>query len=480
MRTIIHFSVAFGLMVIYGGEVCPLIDTLTLLEWGGSVLIAFLLLIGARHLGLRAILRSPDVYSQAMRQFRLDFFLFVLVGLIMCVWNIYMFHFPPIESGLKITIGFACVGFFVALDLALRRERHIAGAVKGTPHLDTDRVYSTTRNFTVFTVVSVLIVGVVLTLAVTKDVYWLTGMDYQSIPNAQMAMILEISFILTVLLGYMLAVALTYSRNMHYFLEIETSVLEKVEQGHLDVFVPTRAKDEFGQIAGYTNRMIEGLRERERIKNVFGKAVSPDIAATLMGMADEGVPLGGSSRELTIMFADVRNFTSRMENADPQVIITELNAYFTEAVTSVRLHGGVVDKFIGDGMLAIFGLDGRDNACINAARCARDIQERLKTLNPTLSEPLSVSMGIHRGTVIAGIIGSPDRLEYTVMGDVVNTAARLETLTRPLGVEILVSEVVHASLPENERDQWRDMGEQTVKGKLKAIRVFALSEAVSP
>lgn len=480
MRTITHFTVACLLMVLYGGEVCPLIDTLPVEHWGSSVLVAFALMAGARALTLGKALDCPDPYNQAIRQFKLDFLLFFGAGVLMTAWNAVIFDLPVLQSGLKIPVGFACIGFFAALDLALRRERQVVRELEGTPHLELDKVYSTTKNFAAFMIISVLVVGAVIILAVTKDIYWLIHSRPENIFRAQMAIVVEVSFIITVLLGYMLTVALTYSRNMRRFLEIETNVLEQVEQGVLDVFVPSRTRDEFGQIAGYTNRMIEGLRERERIRSVFGKVVSKGIADKLMDMESEGMHLGGAQRDLAVMFVDIRGFTSRTEVADPTVLIADLNAYFKEAVAAVDAHGGVVDKFLGDGLLAVFGLDGCAEPCANAVRCVQDILGRVERLNPELSEPLEVSMGLHRGPVLAGIVGSPDRLEYTVIGDVVNTASRMEGLTRTMNTSVLISDVVHADLPREEQASWKDMGEHTVKGRFKAVRVFGMNGATIP
>ncbi len=480
MRTVTHFVLAFALLVLYGGEVCPFIETLSLEEWGGSVLAAFLLMGGARAVLLKRALNVQDPYIQSTFQFKLDILLFLGAGLLLAVWNTQIFGFPTIESGAKISIGFACIGFFVALDLALRRENLVAQELKGTPHLALDRLYSTTRRFSLFMVVAVLVVGVVVVLTVTKDVHWLIHSHPDDIFMSQMAIVGEVAFIVATLLGYMLAVSLTYSRNMHTFLEIETQVMKKVQRGKLDVFVPSRAKDEFGQIAGYTNHMIEGLRERERIRTVFGKVVSKDIADKLMIMEDQGMPLGGSLRELAVMFADIRGFTSRTETAVPAVLIRDLNAYFTEAVDSVIAHDGVVDKFLGDGLLAVFGLDGSKDACASAVHCSKDILKRLQQLNPNLSEPLEVGMGVHRGPVLAGIVGSPDRLEYTVIGDVVNTASRMEQLTRSLKTPILISDNVYNALPAEEQASWKNMGEHMVKGKFKAVCVFGLAESIDP
>ncbi len=211
--------------------------------------------------------------------------------------------------------------------------------------------------------------------------------------------------------------------------------------------------------------MIEGLEERDRIKHVFGKAVSPTIAARLMQQAED-VFARRFHAAAGDPFSDIRNFTARTESSPPEMVITDLNAWFTEAVEAICDHDGVVDKFIGDGILAVFGLDGDMSACEKAVACAREMLVRLERLNPTLSAPIDIGIGIHKGEVLAGILGSPERLEFTVIGDVVNTASRIEGMTRRLDASVLISEAVKHDLEKaTSFSGWKDFGELELRGK---------------
>lgn len=481
MRTLIHYLAAMALLTIYGGQVCPLIDTLTLVHWGLIVIITFVPLVVLRNLLLPKVVDAAPLYDQPGRQFSLELGLFAGFGVALAAYNTIMLGFPIFESGPKVLIGFVTFGFFIGLDLALARERKNGEEIISqnlTPP-ETVRYTSLTRKFSGFALATVFLVGTVLILTVVKDVYWLTAVDFAMDGHkAQMLIVIEIGFILLLLCTYILTIIVSYTRNIRLFFGNETRVLRKVRDGDLTSRVPALTRDEFGEIANHTNIMIDGLRERDRIKNMFGKAVSPTIAKRLMEQEEKGVSLGGSMQPLVILFSDIRSFTARTEASSPETVIKDLNAWFTEAVKAICDHGGVVDKFIGDGILAVFGLDGDMAACEKAVACSREMLKRLDALNPTLSKPLGVGIGIHKGEVLAGIVGSPERLEFTVIGDVVNTASRIEGMTREIDTSILISEAVRNDLTDSA--QWQDHGEWSLKGKAKKMRLFGLSATDTP
>lgn len=477
MRAIVHYIIALILLTIYGGAVCPFIELLPLTTWGLILTLAFIPLALIRFLLLPRLVKRAPIYDRPARQFLLEFGLFLVFGLVLCAYNISVYQFPLIESGMKIITGFLIFGFFIGLDLALAREYRTGLQVveQGIAPPRVERYSSMTRKFALFALATVALVGTVIVLVVIKDVYWLTEIDYwEEGTRAELIIFMEIGFILAILSGYILTVIFSYTRNIRFFFGNETAILRQVSRGDLSGRVLNLTRDEFGEIASHTNDMIEGLEERDRIKNVFGKAVSPTIANRLMDQADDGAPLGGSTQFLAILFADIRGFTTRTEQDDPQALISDLNAWLTQAVESIDDHGGVVDKFIGDGILAVFGLDGDPAACTKAVDCARDMLARLERLNPSLSAPMSVGIGVHKGEVVAGIVGSPERLEFTVIGDVVNTASRIEAMTRPLDAAILVSDTVRADLDDKDMTQWKDYGEQQLKGKRRSMRLFGL------
>ena len=217
--------------------------------------------------------------------------------------------------------------------------------------------------------------------------------------------------------------------------------MREVLKGNLRFRSPIEREDEIGFLATSFNEMVGGLEERERIKDTFGRFVSHDVAeAVLSGR----VPLEGERREVSILFQDIRGFTSLSERLDPAALLKLLNQFFTEVVLAVEAEGGVVKQFVGDGVMALFGAPQTySDHAERAVRAALGIVERLARLNEQWrmrgAPPLEIGVGIHTGTVVAGLIGPDRRVEYGVVGDPVNLANRVETLTKDVQATVLVS-----------------------------------------
>jgi adenylate cyclase len=192
--------------------------------------------------------------------------------------------------------------------------------------------------------------------------------------------------------------------------------------------------------------------------------------------------LSGEAKELTILFTDLRDFTVLSEKEEPAAVIKSLNHYFQIVVDAADRYGGVVNKFGGDSTLVLFGLtDEQDNpqgSAEAAVRAAMAIREGLDELNDRRTAeglaPLSAGIGINTGKVIAGLIGTERRMEYTAIGDAVNLSARIQTLNRKLDTDILMSEASYKALGPAEWLQVVDQGARRLKGKSKAVRVYAI------
>jgi adenylate cyclase len=229
--------------------------------------------------------------------------------------------------------------------------------------------------------------------------------------------------------------------------EVEHAMAE-VGRGNLDHRCTVVANDEIGGVADGFNRMVQGLRERDRIKETFGKYVTPEIRDEILAGR---VALQGQALEATILFADLRDFTSWVESTDPRHVVRDLNEYFTEMERAITAEGGLILQFIGDEIEAAFGapVATADHAA-RAVRAALDMRRRLAAWNAARRErdqaPLRHGIGIHTGTVLAGNIGSPDRLSYALVGDSVNLASRIQGLTKELGGDILVSSTTRSKL----------------------------------
>jgi class 3 adenylate cyclase len=164
-----------------------------------------------------------------------------------------------------------------------------------------------------------------------------------------------------------------------------------------------------------------------------------------------GTSTSGETREVTVLFADIVEFTALSETVDPETLVRILNGYFEATCTAVTNHGGHIANFLGDGIMAIFGApENNPWQSLDAVIAALSMREAVSKYNQELAQqslpPLDVRIGVHKGTVVAGVVGSKENLEYTVIGDVVNTAARIESLTRKHGVYILISADVRSAL----------------------------------
>jgi len=237
----------------------------------------------------------------------------------------------------------------------------------------------------------------------------------------------------------------------------------------------TRAKtdrhDEVGMLAYAVNGMAEGLEEKERVRNLLGRLVSNDVAEELL---KNDIELGGEEKEVTVLFCDIRDFTSLSESMPPSELLNLLNRYFTRLTAIIESHHGVVDKYIGDEVMAVFGapVENRNHAG-QAVAAAREILQALSIFNREieheLSTTLNIGIGINTGTAVAGNIGSQSRMNYTVIGDVVNTASRLEGLTKEFNTPLVVSSETALATPEV---KWRDLGKAMVKGKSEKLRIY--------
>jgi adenylate cyclase len=256
-------------------------------------------------------------------------------------------------------------------------------------------------------------------------------------------------------------------------LELEAS-MARVARGDLDARAPVVSNDEIGGLAEGFNRMLAGLKERDFVKDAFGKYVTREIRDEILSGR---VGLEGEQREVTILFADLRDFTPWVEATEPREVVRELNRYFVEMEAAVRRHGGLVLQFIGDEIEAVFGapVPAPDHA-LRAVRAAIDMRAGLQTFNASRTAagkpPLRHGIGVHTGTVLAGSIGGAERLSYALVGDAVNLASRIQDLTKDAGADILISATTRASLAE--AVAVTALPAARVKGRSAEVEVFAV------
>jgi adenylate cyclase len=260
---------------------------------------------------------------------------------------------------------------------------------------------------------------------------------------------------------------------------------EKIAGGDYATRISLARADELGQLAEAMNAMSAGLAERDQVRDLLDKNVSPEVAAQLMR---DGAALGGQEREVTILFADLRGFTTLSEQLPARELLTLLNRYLDRMSTAIEAQGGVIDKFIGDGIMALFGApvaqgDAADRALAAALAMERALAELNRELAAEGRPPLAIGIGVNTARVVAGNIGSQRRLNYSVVGEGVNIAARLESLTRTAEyrTNIIARAATKAachrgpsSISNSPTPNFRPLGTVPVKGRAEPVEIFAI------
>jgi adenylate cyclase len=245
-------------------------------------------------------------------------------------------------------------------------------------------------------------------------------------------------------------------------IEVVREALRRVQRGDLTAEIPVYDGSEIGLLQAGFNEMAGGLRDRERIREAFGTYLDREVAEHILA---SGTSLEGEEVEVTAMFIDICDFTGFAERASAREVLTAVNRLFERIVPIVREEGGHIDKFVGDGLLAVFGaprrqVDHADRALAAALEIERAVQEELP-----------IGIGLNSGTVIAGNVGGAGRLEFSVIGDAVNVAARVEETTRATGDTVLVSARTRALL--SDASMLEERPSLPLKGVSESVALYA-------
>jgi adenylate cyclase len=283
---------------------------------------------------------------------------------------------------------------------------------------------------------------------------------------------LGLDVVVAVLVAFTLSFELTVllSRSILAPVRELVDATERVKGGDLSARVPVSSGDELGQLARSFNQMLTGLEERERLRTAFGSYVSHDVAERVMA---EGELLEGEDVEVTVLFVDICDFTAFAEHSTGSETVAYLNDFFGLVVPILERHRGHANKFIGDGVLGVFGAPERLSD--HASRALAGAQAVVDAVERRYGSDLRVGIGLNSGPVSVGTVGGGGRLEYTVIGDTVNVAARVEQLTRRTGDPILLTEATRCLLDGSVEVEPR--GEVALKGKTDPVPVYAPLDA---
>jgi adenylate cyclase len=278
--------------------------------------------------------------------------------------------------------------------------------------------------------------------------------------------------------GIVISIALflcfLFSMTITSPIEKLAEMIKVVSKGNFDVKARTfvKSQDEVGDLATAFDNMTDGLKERDKVKSLFSKFHGSSVAEDLI---KNDIGVGGSNKNVTVFFSDIRGFTKFSEGRTPEEVVTMLNEYFAAMVKIINANGGVVDKFIGDAIMAVWGAPHTSEQdtfkAVKACLEMRTALEKLNMLRRSRGQTdIMIGMGLHCGQAISGTIGSDERMEYTVIGDTVNMTSRIEASTKAFGSDLLVSEAIFNKVAENYMMELA--GSAEVKGKSEPLKMF--------
>ena len=393
-----------------------------------------------------------------MELIRRDFLLPILVTLATVVASVIILQlswlaFFPITIAALLSVAYAATLHYLALELAMRPILFDINAALDMP-VRIDRPVVPLRVKLLGSLPLINVITGIVVAALTADG---GGTDALGI-NVLIALFVSftVSFELTVLL----------SRSILRPIEDLEAATERIRQGRFDEHVPVTTSDEFGELSSAFNQMVDGLAERERLREAFGTYLDEEVAQHLIS---EDFEPHGEEVEVSLVFVDVRDFTAAAAEADAPEIVARLNELFECIVPIVARHRGHIDQFIGDAVLAVFGAPERvPQHADRAVQCAVELA---RTINSRRPGGFEVGVGVNSGKVVAGSIGGAGRLAFSVIGDAVNLCSRVEGATRDTGDPVLITADTRALLSDTIEVESR--GVREIRGYDRRVELFA-------
>jgi adenylate cyclase len=377
----------------------------------------------------------------------------IVISAIVILGLTWLAFFPIMFAGL-ITIGYAAMLHYLALEIAMRPVLFdINAALEAPLRIDRPTVPLRVKLLASLPLINV-ITGMTVAALTTEGGGGIGTLSVNVL--IALAVAFTVSFELTVLL----------SRSILRPVEDLEAATERIRQGRFDEHVPVTTADEFGELSSAFNQMVDGLAERERLREAFGTYLDEEVAEYIIR---EGYDPTGAEVEVSLLFCDVQDFTAAAAESSAAEVVSRLNELFEVIVPIIARHRGHVDQFVGDGALAVFGAPERmPNHADRAVQCAVELA---RTVNSRRPGDFEVGIGVNSGKVVAGSIGGAGRLSFSVIGDAVNVASRVEALTRETGDPVLITADTRSLLSETMEVASR--GEHDLRGSGRTVDLYA-------
>jgi len=381
-------------------------------------------------------------------KYSIVFFHFLIIGSLTGVYN-YLFREFPIESAFKIVSGALVLGLLIATIYQLEE-----------PFIRTKTKTSFLNRIFVFAVLNLALISVVWILLVIEDINIFRSVQNGSMIDLKMSIIMESIFVWIVLIFFIFRIVYLYRKKLKDGISSQIEVMQAVRSDNLDLVIPRFSNDEFAIISEEVNNMIHRLREGRKVKkgldSIAGDAMSNEIVKKISN--DD---FSSERKTVAILFTDIVGFTELCQETNPSDFVARLNEHFEIVVTEIKGESGLVNKFMGDAVLAYF--EG-ENACERAFRASQKIINK---------SHFGIGIGLHYGEVLAGLIGASNRLEYTIIGNSVNIASRLESESRKLGKTLVMSSNFHDELEPTNATILKQ-SEAQIKGFDKSITIYSM------
>jgi len=409
-----------------------------------------------------------SIAKQQRDHFFHEFFVYVFVALLSLIFSRELLHMA-LEDALYDTLFILSLGYFAGIEktLEVSQNWYQQGVQQKS---ETFRLIpiSVTLNRTVYSLFSAILLFVVVSIY-----HFYASLDVPHVTPEELLINLALqSFFFLLMLAYLMQrIARRYTNNLHYIIESQLKVVRDAQAGDYGQSIPLLTQGELGMVGMQLNRLIEYVRKRQDVENLLKRVVSPDIMEKLLSTDTEKLKRG-EEREVAILFCDIRGFTEMSEGSSAADIILFLNSFFSELTEIVTRNHGTINKFMGDAILAVYGGETASEAIDAAMNTANEITMRVRQMRLPNGGSPETGSGIHFGRVVAGTIGSEQRYEYTFLGDAVNTASRLQGLSKRFGYPIIVSAEAYEMLSGYLRAGLVDLGQHMVRGKADALHIY--------